>query len=633
MCGIAGFAFVDAGHPVDRELLDRMTGVMRHRGPDAGGVHLGPGVGLGHRRLSIIDVAGGDQPIYGEDRTCAVILNGEIYNFKELERELSARGHVFKTRSDTESIVHAYEEWGVDCVKRLRGMFAFVLWDDSRRRLLLARDRAGKKPLYYHADGERLIFASEIKGLLQDQSIKRRLSLESLSDYFSFGNIPSPSTVFQSIYQIPPAHFLVWERGRSSLHEYWDVDFRPTGPSRPEEALEAFAPIFDEAVRVRMVADVPLGAFLSGGIDSSAVVASMARQSDRPLVTTSVGFAERTHSELEHARLVAQAVGSQHHEVLVRPNAVEDLPRLVWHLDQPFADSSALPTYYVSKAAREQVTVALSGDGGDEIFAGYERRYGVHRLESRVRPLVPESLRRAVLTPLGRIYPRADWIPRPLRWKLVLLNLGQSFERAYFNDLSIFREYEKQALCSPEFLAETRHHDPFDAFARHFERGRDMDPLSRVLYVDFKTWLHNDILVKVDRMSMACSLEVRSPLLDHKVVEFAAALPPELKYRGAVSKFLLKRHLAGRLPSLDVNRRKQGFSIPLGAWLRGELRDMARDLLFSAQTAHRGYVRPEAVKRIWDEHQTGWRDHAHHIWALMVLELWLREYLVGVKAC
>jgi asparagine synthase (glutamine-hydrolysing) len=466
-----------------------------------------------------------------------------------------------------------------------------------------------------------------IKGLLADPSIKRRLSLDSLSDYLSFGNVPTPNTIFRAVHQIPPAHFLTWERGQVRLQEYWDVTFRPTGPARPEEALEAFEPIFDEAVKVRMVADVPLGAFLSGGIDSSAVVASMARQSERPVITTSVGFAEATHSELAHARLVARAVGSEHHEVLVRPKAVEDLPRLVWHLDQPFADSSALPTYYVSKAAREHVTVALSGDGGDEIFAGYQRRYGIHRLESRLRRLLPESLRRGALARLGRVYPRAEWLPRPLRWKLVLLNLGQPFERAYFNDLSLFLEDEKEALCSPEFLEQTRHHDPFHAFARHFGRVRDADPLSRVLYVDFKTWLHDDILVKVDRMSMACSLEVRAPLLDHTVVEFAATLPPELKYRGPISKFLLKRHVSSRLPALDAGRPKQGFELPLAAWLRGELRDLARDLLFSPRAAQRGYVRPEGIKRIWDAHQRGLRNHASQIWALMVLELWLREFM------
>jgi asparagine synthase (glutamine-hydrolysing) len=627
MCGIAGFAFTDPGHPVDRELLSRMTDVLRHRGPDSDGFHVGPGVGLGHRRLSIIDLTTGDQPIYNETRSVVIVFNGEIYNFHELARELEVRGHKLATRSDTETIVHAYEDVGLECVKRLRGMFTFALWDESQRRLVLARDRAGKKPLYYHVDGERLVFASEIKALLKDPSIKRRISVEGLSDYFTFGNIPAPGTVFQDIQQVPPGHLLVWERGRVRLHEYWDVVFDPTGPASPGAASEAFSELFDEAVRMRMIADVPLGAFLSGGIDSSAVVASMARQSPRPVVTTSVGFAERTHSELDHARAVAKALGTEHHELLVKPDAIADLPRLVWHLDQPFADSSALPTYYVSRATRERVTVALSGDGGDELFAGYQRRYGIHRLEQRLRRVIPGPVRRGVLAPLARIYPRSERIPRPLRLKLVLSNLGQSFERAYFNDMSLFLDEEKQALCTPEFLAQARHHDPIAAFARNFERVRDADPLSRVLYVDFKTWLANDILVKVDRMSMACSLEVRAPLLDHKVIEFAASLPSRLKFRGSVSKFLLKRHVASRLPDADVHRPKQGFELPLAAWLRGDLRDMARDLLFSTRATDRGYVRPEEVTRIWDAHQSGARNHSPQIWALMVLELWHRQYM------
>jgi asparagine synthase (glutamine-hydrolysing) len=627
MCGIAGFAFTDPRHPVDRELLRRMTDVLRHRGPDADGSHVGPGVGLGHRRLSIIDLATGDQPIYNETRSVTVVFNGEIYNFPDLARELEARGHTFATRSDTETIVHAYEEFGLEFVKRLRGMFAFALWDESHRRLVLGRDRAGKKPLYYHVDGERLVFASEIKALLQDSSIKRRISPEGLSDYFTFGVIPAPGTVFQDIQQILPGHLLVWERGHARLHEYWDVFFDGTGPTTPGAASEAFSALFDEAVGMRMVADVPLGAFLSGGVDSSAVVASMARQSTQPVVTTCVGFAERTHSELEHARVVAKALGTEHHEVLVKPDAISDLPRLVRHLDQPFADSSALPTYYVSRAARERVTVALSGDGGDELFAGYQRRYGIHRLEQRLRRLIPGPVRRGVLAPLARLYPRSDLIPRPLRLKLVLSNLGQSFERAYFNDMSLFLDEEKQALCTPEFHAQARHHDPIAGFARHFDKVRGADPLSRILYVDFKTWLANDILVKVDRMSMACSLEVRSPLLDHKIVEFAASLPPQLKFRGSVSKYLLKRHVAERLPAATVHRPKQGFELPLAAWLRGELREIARDLLFSAQAAGRGYVRPEAVKRIWDAHQSGYRNRSSQLWALMVLELWHRQYM------
>ncbi len=627
MCGIAGLVFGDPRHPVDRRLLARMTRVIRHRGPDADGFHVGPGVGLGHRRLSIIDLSTGDQPIYNETRTIAIVFNGEIYNFAELARELEAAGHVFTTRSDTETIVHAYEQFGLDFVTHLRGMFAFALWDDTNRRLVLARDRVGKKPLYYYADGERILFASEIKGLLQDASIKRRVSTEALDNYFAFGCIPSPGTVFQDIHQIPPAHILVWEQSGVRLQEYWDVVFDPTGPERPEEALEEFSALFDEAVRIRMVADVPLGAFLSGGVDSSAVVASMAGQSRRPVVTTSIGFVERTHSELAYARAVARDVGSDHHELLVKPAAVADLPRLVWHLDQPFADSSALPTYYVSRAARERVTVALSGDGGDEIFAGYQRRYGIHRLENRLRTLIPGPVRRGVLSPLARIYPRFERIPRPLRLKLVLSNLGRSFERAYFRDMSLFLDEEREALYTPELLDQVREHDPFTAFSRHFERVRDADPLSRVLYVDFKTWLANDILVKVDRMSMACSLEVRAPLLDHKIVEFAARLPAALKYRGRVSKYLLKRHLARRLPQAAVDRPKQGFELPLAEWLRGDLREVAVDLLFSRQATGRGYVRPEAVKRIWEAHQRRSRNHAAHIWALMVLELWHRGYV------
>jgi asparagine synthase (glutamine-hydrolysing) len=353
----------------------------------------------------------------------------------------------------------------------------------------------------------------------------------------------------------------------------------------------------------------------------------MARQSARPVITTSVGFAERTHSELDHARVVAKALGSEHHELLVKPDAIADLPRLVWHLDQPFADSSALPTYYVSRATRERVTVALSGDGGDELFAGYQRRYGIHRLEQRLRRIIPGPVRRGVLGPLARIYPRSERIPRSLRLKLVLSNLGQSFERAYFNDMSLLLDDEKQALCTPEFLAQARHHDPIAAFARNFERVRDADPLSRVLYVDFKTWLANDILVKVDRMSMACSLEVRAPLLDHKIIEFAASLPPRLKFRGSVSKFLLKRHVASRVPAADVHRRKQGFELPLATWLRGDLRETAHDLLFSTRASGRGYVRPEAVKQIWDAHQSGSRNQSSQLWALMVLELWHRQYM------
>ena len=627
MCGIAGVVSRSGLAPGVAEVLRRMTSLMAHRGPNAEGATFWPQAALGHRRLSIIDLSTGDQPIFSEDRTKAVVLNGEIYNFQELRAELQAKGHTFATRSDTETIVHAYEESGPACVARLSGMFAFALWDETERRLLLARDRVGKKPLYYTHDGEQLWFASELKALLEPGDVKRKLSPEALGDYLSFGAVAAPATIFEGIDQVPPAHYLVWERGTVRTHEYWDVP-RPGVAFRTESsALEAFDEVFGEAVRSRLVSDVPIGAFLSGGVDSSAVVQRMAELTDRPVVTTSVGFVEGAFSELEHARVVARAVGSEHHELVVTPRAAEVLPRLVWHLDEPFADSSALPTYYLARAARERVTVALSGDGGDEVFAGYERRYGLNRLEVRLRRWLPAWVGRGLLGPLGSIWPKGDRLPRPLRAKYVLQNLGTTFERAYFADLSLFREADKARLLSHELRRQIGGHDSFSVLEPHFDRVRDLEPLERLLYVDLKTWLANDILVKVDRMSMANSLEVRSPLLDHRVIEFAAALPTDLKYHGGTSKYLLKRYLAQRLPSLDVTRSKQGFRIPLAAWLRGELRAAGEDLLLSPRALARGHFRPERVRQLWREHQRRARDRSGQLWALMVLELWQRIFL------
>jgi asparagine synthase (glutamine-hydrolysing) len=627
MCGIAGIVHADATHPVEMPLLRRMTGVMAHRGPDADGFHVAPGVGLGHRRLSIIDVGGGDQPIYNEDRSKVVILNGEIYNFPALRAILEAKGHHFATRSDTEAIVHAYEEYGEECVRHLRGMFAFALWDGTARRLLLARDRVGKKPLYYRHDEDGITFASELKALLQDRGSKRAVRLDALEDYLTFGSVPAPASIFEGVLQIPPAHYLVWERNQVRLSEYWDVQMGGPASGNERDILESFGQVFDEAVRIRLMSDVPLGAFLSGGVDSTAVVEAMTRLSDGPVVTTCAGFADETVNERGHARIVADALRTDHHEVLVEAHAADILPRLVWHLDEPFADPSALPTYYVSRAARERVTVALSGDGGDEVFAGYQRRYGINRLESRWRRRLPQWIRSGLLGPIGRVYPKADWLPRPLRARYVLQNLATTFERAYFEDMSILRSDRKADLLSAEFRRAVGGYDPFTAFARHFERVRGQDPLNQVLYVDLKTWLPNDILVKVDRMSMASSLEVRAPLLDHKVIEFAAGVPAGLKYRGWTSKYLLKRHLEGRVPREIIHRRKQGFDIPLAAWLRGELRPMAEDLLFAPRALGRGYFQAGALQRTWRAHQQGVRDASRELWACMVLELWHRMFL------
>jgi asparagine synthase (glutamine-hydrolysing) len=627
MCGISGVVYRDPAHPVDRELLRRVTSVLSHRGPDADGFFWGPGAGLGHRRLSIIDLSTGDQPIYNEDRSKVVVFNGEIYNFQELRTDLLQRGHRFTTSSDTEVLLHGWEEYGDGFVARLRGMFAFALWDLRARRLLLARDRVGKKPLYYTQDGERLLFGSELKALITDPSVKRALSVEALDDYLTFGAVPAPRTIYQNVQQVPPAHYLVWEGGRTRTVEYWDVAYRDLPARSEDECLEQFDSIFTEAVRLRLISDVPLGAFLSGGVDSTAVVATMASLLDRPVATTTVTFGERAFNEAPHARTVADTLGTDHEEVVVKPRAVDILPTLVWHLDEPFADSSAIPTYYVSQAARRRVTVALSGDGGDEVFAGYQWRYGLNLLEARLRGWIPGPVRRGVVGPLAAIWPKADRLPRPLRWKFLLRNLSLDPELAYFNDMSLFTPADKRGLFTDGFRQGLNGHDPFTAFRTHFDRVRGQDHLRRILYVDLKTWLPNDILVKMDRMAMANSLEVRSPLLDHHVIEFAAGLPSEMKYHGRTSKYLLKRFAERRVPPSVIHRPKMGFSIPLASWLRGELRPMAEDLLLSERALGRSYFQPETIRGMWTRHQEGQRNHAHHLWALMVLELWHRMFV------
>ncbi|MGH7315878.1 MAG: asparagine synthase (glutamine-hydrolyzing), partial [Candidatus Rokuibacteriota bacterium] len=569
----------------------------------------------------------GDQPIYNEDRSKAVVFNGEIYNFRELRADLTGRGHRFATASDTEVIVHAWEEYGDAFVGRLRGMFALALWDLRERRLLLARDRIGKKPLYYTHDPERLLFASELKAVICHPSVKRAVSLEAMDGYLTFGSVPAPHTIYQDVQQLPPARYLIWERGRVRTVEYWDLTYREAGPRTEAEWLQAFESTFDEAVRMRLISDVPLGAFLSGGVDSAAVVAGMASASSRPVATTTVSFAERAFDEGPYARTVADALKTDHEEVVVEPRAVDVLPTVVWHLDEPFADPSAIPTYYVARAARQRVTVALSGDGGDEVFAGYEWRYGLSLLESRLRPWLPGGLRRRVLGPLADVWPKADRLPRPLRWKFLLRNLSLGPREAYFHDMSLFPPAEKRALLSDEFGRSLRGHDPFGAFARHFDRVAGLDHLHQMLYVDLKTWLPNDILVKVDRMTMANSLEVRSPLLDHRLIELAATMPADMKYRKGTSKYVLKRYAETRVPPAVIHRPKMGFSIPLAGWLRGELRTTAEDLLLSERALERGYFRPDVVRAMWARHQQGRRNHGRHLWALMVLELWHRLFL------
>jgi asparagine synthase (glutamine-hydrolysing) len=624
MCGIAGKFNFDAARPIEPDRLVAMTSVVAHRGPDAAGYFIGPGIGLGHRRLSIIDLSTGDQPLCNEDRTVWVIFNGEIYNFAEIRSQLESFGHQFRTHSDTEVIVHAYEQWGDSAVDRFRGMFAFALWDEPKRRLLLVRDRLGVKPLYYSATASGITFGSEIKSLLEDADVPRDWSPAALDAYLTLQYVPCPQTMYDGIWKLPPGHLLVAERGHVSTRRYWDLTFTGDGnPARENEYLEQLDALVNESVRLRLISDVPLGAFLSGGIDSSAVVASMAETCAGRVVTTTVGFDEQGFNELEYARAVARHLGVEQHETIVRPDIVDLLPKLAWHFDEPFADSSAVPTYYVSQAAREHVTVALSGDGGDELWAGYAR----HRVEQW------ELTARRWLGPAGGTLAGrlAGHLPLSVKGARSVRHLALPPAEAYARKhaYGLFESDARGALYSRDFTNEVRDADPFAGFRAAYDACSSKDPLDRALYVDVKTYLVDDIMTKVDRMSMAVSLEAREPLLDHKLLEFAAAVPTSLKLKNGRSKYLLRRLLERRIPRAIVDRPKHGFEAPIGAWLRGALAPMVDSLLLDGRLRDRGIFDDRAVERIWRQHKEGGQDHRHRLWSLVMLELWFRRFVDG----
>ncbi len=626
MCGICGI-YNPEGQPVEQRQLHAMNETLVHRGPDGGGLFVSAEVGLGHRRLSIIDLVSGDQPMGSEDGSLQLVFNGEIYNFLEIKKELEGKGHVFRTRSDTESILHAYREWGEDFVSRLRGMFAIALWDAREKKLLLVRDRLGKKPLYYLHDGRRLLFGSEMKAILEAPGVPRDVDPQALDAYCSFGYVPAPLSIFRAIRKLPPAHLAVCTVRGLSIRRYWDVDMNADpGEVNEERAREELQDVFDESVRLRMISDVPLGAFLSGGVDSSAVVASMALQNpQRPVSTAAIGFAEKRFNELEFAKMVAERYQTDHSEYVVNPGALDILEKVVWHFDEPFADSSAIPTWYVSQMARRKVTVALSGDGGDETFAGYADRYSMNRFEDGIRRRLPGFVRRGVLGPLSQVYPRAGSLPRPLRLKGFLGNLALPLEQAYFRDMSFYFKPEmKKRLYRPDFSAAVEEGGAFSLMGRHFQANNNPDPTTRVQYVDIKHYLPEDILVKVDRMSMAHSLEVRSPILDHRVIEHAARLPSSLKLNGNESKYIFKKMNEERLPKDLLYRKKQGFCVPLSAWLRGELREVAEEAIFG-RTADLGqFFEMEYVRGLWSRHQSAQEDNATPLWGLVMFGLWRR---------
>jgi asparagine synthase (glutamine-hydrolysing) len=624
MCGITGIYHYANEEPIDERTLWRMTDVIAHRGPDEEGFYVEDRVGLGHRRLSIIDIAGGQQPLFNEDETVAIVFNGEIYNYLELARAVEARGHRLRTNSDTETIVHLYEEFGEACVSLLRGMFAFAIWDSRQQKLFLARDRVGKKPLYYSDYQGRFIFGSELKAVIENESVPRELDPCALADYFSFQYIPAPRSIFRHVRKLKAGHCLVVTPDLVTDREYWDIDF-----SQPEEKTEGewcalLLEAFHEAVDLRLVSEAPLGAFLSSGVDSSAVVAMMSRITEEPVVTTSIGFAEERYSEVEDARAFAEQIKAAYHERIVKPDALGIIEKLAWHYDEPFADSSAIPTYYVSEAARQFVTVALSGDGGDENFIGY-RRYVFDALENRFRDHAPKTLRQPLFGALASVYPQADWLPQPLRAKATLKNLSLDPAAAYFNSVYGAMANERNALLSQNVQSHLNGYDPFEVFLDYYRRPRTDDPMARAQYVDIKTYLADDILTKVDRASMAVSLEVRCPLLDHRLMALAARIPSKLKLRGREGKYIFKRALSTLLPQEILSRPKRGFVAPLSEWLRGELRDFANHALFDPE-AHDGLLDRAVVARLWKEHQSGRRDYARPLWAILMFRMWQKNF-------
>jgi len=596
-----------------------MCSVIRHRGPDDEGIHVEPGVALGMRRLSIIDLSTGHQPMQNEDGTVWVVFNGEIYNYRELRTELVRGGHTFRTASDTETIVHAYEEWGESAFGRLRGMFGIALWDRRSRTLLLARDRAGQKPLHYVEHDGRLYFGSEIKSLLAAGAVERAIDLEALDHYLSFLYTPRDRSLFKHVRKLPPGHYLRWHDGRGDVRRYWQLDATATFRGTSAEAAEELRQVLSSAVRSHMVSDVPLGAFLSGGVDSSIVVGLMAEAASRPVKTFSIGFDEPQYDELQHARTVARHFGTEHHELIVRPDALSILDRLVSHFDEPFADSSAIPTWYVSEVARRHVTVVLSGDGGDELFGGYDR-YVPHPRVARFDRLAPPVARHLA----GFVWPH---LPHGARGKNFLRHVSRDDDGRYLDSIAFFQPDEKRSLYSADLRRSLGRWDSEQAISGRFARFASLPAQGRMMSVDFETYLPEDVLTKVDRMSMAHSIESRVPLLDNEVIDFAATLPAAMKIHGGRRKHILKEAARPLLPPAILDRKKQGFGVPVGLWFRGGLAHVFSDVLDSPRTRQRGYFEPSFVARLVREHLTGRRDHALRLWQLLMFELWHRQYL------
>jgi asparagine synthase (glutamine-hydrolysing) len=623
MCGISGIFCFNEQHIIDEQLLKKMNNVQAHRGPNDQGYHIGKGVGLGHRRLSIIDLSGGHQPIYNEDDTVSVVFNGEIFNHHDIEKELKDKGHIFKTSSDTETIIHAWEEWGVDCVHHFRGMFAFIIWDENTKELFVARDRLGIKPLHYSllSDGS-VIFGSELKVLRQHPLCSNEISSEAIEDYLTFGYVPDPKTIFTNTFKLEAGHYLHLKQGElpSKLvsTQYWDLPWQASEQLSSQEIEDELIERLKDAVNIRMEAEVPLGSFLSGGVDSGAIVAMMSQLQEKPVTTCSIGFDVPEFNETDFAKLVADRYKTSHNLETVDHEDFELIDKLVDIYDEPYSDSSALPTYRVCELARKHVTVALSGDGGDELFAGY-RRYRFHMAEQALRDKIPTAIRKPIFGLLGKVYPKLDWASQFLRAKTTFQSLAMTSSEAYLNSMSKLRHDERQTLYSNSFKEKLNGYNSNEIFENALAGKSFDDPLKEIQYLDYKTWVTGDINTKVDRASMAHGLEVRVPILDHQFVEWAFKVPSTLNLKGSEGKAEFKKQLEPHVPNDNLYRKKMGFRIPLSEWLRGPLKGKMTDLLTSETFQQTNIFKENRIKRMINEHVSGKKDHWAALWTLMML--------------
>lgn len=626
MCGICGVIDYNKNTLVCEGLIRDMSGKLKHRGPDDEGIFIIRGnisVGLGHRRLSIIDLSlSGHQPMSNEDASIWIVFNGEIYNFQELNAQLKEKGHVFKSNTDTEAIIHLYEEYSEGCIEYLRGMFAFALWDSKKEILLLARDRLGKKPLVYSYSNGVFCFSSELDSLLQSGFITKEINFEALDSYLTYGYIPAPLTIYRNVFKLPPACRLILKNREISLKRYWDLNYANKLKISEDDAAGEVFRLLSEATKIRMYSDVPLGAFLSGGIDSSNVVALMSKFYGKGIKTFSIGFREQDYSELKYARNIAERYATDHHEFIVKPNALEILPLLIERYGEPFADSSCIPTYYVAQQTRRFVTVALNGDGGDELFAGYERYQAM--LISQKLPYFSKSL----LNFMAKLLPDSVNAKNKIRrLKRFSCALALPFEERYLKWVGIFDNTSKNELYSEDFIRLTSQSKPVKFISSFLNSANSSSMLDSLLYADTMTYLPYDLLVKVDIATMANSLEARSPFLDHKLIEFVAQLPQEYKMSRLIKKYLLKKATKGLIPEENINRRKMGFAVPVGEWLRNELRGFLYENLLSGSSLNRGYFKPEAIRHMVNQHAEGKSDYSFQLWSLLMLELWHKRFI------